>query len=109
LANYSESFFIDQGETPLQIADPSYKSESASGYDYGFKGALLNERLTYTVSGYYINRENVRVTDLEATLKFFALLGLEETHRKESAAGRFTLVFVAAPPVQPVAPAAPAK
>lgn len=39
----------------------------------------------------------IRVTDLDATLKFFSLLGLEETHRKESEKGRFTLVFVAAP------------
>ena len=66
-ANYSESFFIDQGDTPLQIADPNNKPEGAKGYDYGIKGALLNERLTYTVSGYYIDRENVRVTDLVET------------------------------------------
>jgi lactoylglutathione lyase len=39
----------------------------------------------------------IRVTNLDATLKFFSLLGLEETHRKESEAGRFTLVFLAAP------------
>ena len=39
----------------------------------------------------------IRVTDLTATLRFFSLLGLEETHRKESEQGRFTLVFVAAP------------
>ena len=39
----------------------------------------------------------IRVTDLDATLTFFSLLGLEETHRKESEAGRFTLVFLAAP------------
>jgi outer membrane receptor protein involved in Fe transport len=64
-ANYSESYFIDQGDTPLAIADPSYKSEIANGYDYGFKGTLLNERLSYTVSGFYINRENVSVDDIE--------------------------------------------
>jgi lactoylglutathione lyase len=45
----------------------------------------------------------IRVSDLDATLKFFSLLGLEETHRKESAAGRFTLVFVAAPGQKDVA------
>jgi outer membrane receptor protein involved in Fe transport len=66
-ANYSESYFVNQGDTPLQIADPGYKSESAKGYDYGFKGALLNERLNYTVSGYYIERSNVSVTDLVET------------------------------------------
>lgn len=40
----------------------------------------------------------VRVTDLEASLTFFCdHLGLEETRRKEVPAGRFTLVFLAAP------------
>jgi iron complex outermembrane recepter protein len=63
--NYSESYFVNQGDTPALIAEPSYKSEIAGGWDYGFKGSALNERLTYTVSGFYITRENVTVTDVE--------------------------------------------
>ena len=39
----------------------------------------------------------VRVKDLEKSIKFFELLGLEETRRHESEAGRFTLVFMAPP------------
>ncbi|MBA3810881.1 MAG: VOC family protein [Caulobacteraceae bacterium] len=40
----------------------------------------------------------VRVTDLERALDFYcARLGLEEVSRIESAAGRFSLVFLAAP------------
>ena len=39
----------------------------------------------------------IRVTDVEATVKFFNLLGLEEQNRMESEKGRFTLVFLAAP------------
>lgn len=40
----------------------------------------------------------VRVTDLDASLRFYCdLLGLEETRRMENEAGRFTLVFLAAP------------
>ena len=39
----------------------------------------------------------VRVSDLDASLAFYRLLGLEEVGRNESAAGRFTLVFLAAP------------
>ncbi len=66
-ANFSESYFLDQGDTALDIANTAYRPEIANGYDYGFKGSLLNDRLSYTVSGYYINRENVRVTDLEET------------------------------------------
>ena len=39
----------------------------------------------------------VRVQDLEATIAFFKLLGLEETRRTDNEKGRFTLVFMAAP------------
>lgn len=40
----------------------------------------------------------VRVGDLDAALHFYCdLLGLVEIERKENAAGRFTLVFLAAP------------
>lgn len=40
----------------------------------------------------------VRVTDIDASLKFYCdLLGLEELRRKDSEKGRFTLVFLAAP------------
>lgn len=39
----------------------------------------------------------VRVKDLEKTMEFFRLLGLEETRRIDNDRGRFTLVFMAAP------------
>ena len=39
----------------------------------------------------------VRVKDLEASMAFYRLLGLEETRRRDSEQGRFTLVFMAAP------------
>ena len=40
----------------------------------------------------------VRVSDLEASLRFYCeLLGLREVRRHEVPAGRFTLVFLAAP------------
>ena len=39
----------------------------------------------------------IRVADPQAAVDFFKLLGLEEVRRKESEAGRFTLVFLAAP------------
>ncbi|ASK36127.1 VOC family protein [Alloalcanivorax mobilis] len=40
----------------------------------------------------------VRITDLEASLRFYCEgLGLREARRKEVPAGRFTLVFLAAP------------
>lgn len=40
----------------------------------------------------------VRVKDLDASLHFYCdLLGLQEVRRMDNAAGRFTLVFLAAP------------
>ena len=37
----------------------------------------------------------IRVLDLDAALHFFALLGLHEVRRRDSEAGRFTLVYLA--------------
>jgi len=37
----------------------------------------------------------VRVKDLDATMRFFSLLGLKETRRMDNEGGRFTLVFMA--------------
>jgi lactoylglutathione lyase len=37
----------------------------------------------------------VRVKDLEASIRFFELLGLKETKRSDHEQGRFTLVFLA--------------
>jgi lactoylglutathione lyase len=45
----------------------------------------------------------IRVTDLDATLDFFKLIGVKEVRRKEFEKGRFTLVFLAAPGQEDVA------
>lgn len=39
----------------------------------------------------------IRVSDPDATIRFFNLIGLEEIRRHESQQGRFTLIFLAAP------------
>ena len=39
----------------------------------------------------------IRVSDPEATVRFFELIGLKETRRHSSEQGRFTLIFMAAP------------
>jgi lactoylglutathione lyase len=39
----------------------------------------------------------IRVTDPDASVEFFKLIGLEEVRRFEVEAGRFTLIFMAAP------------
>ncbi len=45
----------------------------------------------------------IRVSDIDANLAFFKLIGLEEVRRHEVEAGRFTLVFLAAPGQEGVA------
>ena len=37
----------------------------------------------------------VRVKDLDASMKFYSLLGLKETRRMDNEKGRFTLIFMA--------------
>ncbi len=39
----------------------------------------------------------IRVSDPDATVAFFQLIGLEETRRFDSEQGRFTLIFLACP------------
>ena len=39
----------------------------------------------------------IRVSDPAATIRFFALLGLDEIRRMDSEQGRFSLIFLAAP------------
>jgi lactoylglutathione lyase len=39
----------------------------------------------------------IRVTDPDATIRFFELVGLKETRRFSSDKGRFTLIYLAAP------------
>ena len=39
----------------------------------------------------------VRVTDVDASIAFYNLLGLKEVRRIENEKGRFTLIFLAAP------------
>lgn len=39
----------------------------------------------------------IRVSDPDATIRFFELLGLEERRRMENEAGRYTLIFLGVP------------
>ena len=45
----------------------------------------------------------IRVTDPDATIAFFKLIGVEEVRRISSEQGRFTLIFLAAPGEEGVA------
>ena len=45
----------------------------------------------------------IRVSDPEATIAFFKLIGLTETRRFDNEQGRFTLIFLAAPGEEDIA------
>jgi lactoylglutathione lyase len=45
----------------------------------------------------------IRVSDPDATIRFFELVGLKEVRRMDNEAGRFTLIFLAAPGQEGVA------
>ena len=45
----------------------------------------------------------IRVTDPDATIAFFELIGVREVRRYSSEQGRFTLIFLAAPGQEGVA------
>ena len=64
---------------------PDRRNALGSG---GNKGANMPLRYLHTM---------VRVLDLEASMAFYALLGLREKRRIDNAEGRFTLVFMAPP------------
>lgn len=63
--NYAESFFVNSQTNSAPVfggtVDPV--NEGGFGWDYGFKVSLLQETLDFTLGGFYIVRENIRVTD----------------------------------------------
>jgi iron complex outermembrane receptor protein len=83
--SYSQSYFVDQTSKPITIAgwntvaasgkagtatfvpahfvSAPFHPETAWGYDYGLKGSFFDERLNFTLGGYYASRSNVQVTD----------------------------------------------
>ncbi len=44
----------------------------------------------------------IRITDPDATIRFFDLLGLKEVRRTENEKGRFTLIFLSTPEDQAI-------
>jgi iron complex outermembrane receptor protein len=76
--SYSQSYFVDQTSAPLAVAgyqivttptphvvQAPFQPETAKGWDYGVKGSFFDERLNFTLGGFYANRYNVTVTDDE--------------------------------------------
>lgn len=63
--NYSKSFFPDSQNVD---AKNPVVSETGYGYDYGTKVSLFDDRLDFTLGGFYIMRQNVKVTVLDVNL-----------------------------------------
>jgi outer membrane receptor protein involved in Fe transport len=79
--SYSQSYFVDQTSRPAVIAGwqavaatktvpahfvpAAFQPETAKGYDYGLKGSFFDERLNFTLGGFYASRYHVAVTDVE--------------------------------------------
>ncbi|HEX3730709.1 MAG TPA: TonB-dependent receptor, partial [Opitutaceae bacterium] len=59
----STAYFVDQTSRPAVIAASTYAPFTAKGYDYGVKGSYFNQRLNFTVGGYYDKEYNVLVSD----------------------------------------------
>jgi outer membrane receptor protein involved in Fe transport len=64
-ANYAKSFFISSqtNTAPQYGLQADEVNEGGHGFDYGGKMDGFSGRLKFTLGGFYIVRENVRVTD----------------------------------------------
>ncbi|MDO8539791.1 MAG: TonB-dependent receptor [Opitutaceae bacterium] len=56
----SESF-TPAGQS-ARLGEPHLENETSEGWDYGFKGSFLEDRLLFTVGGFYIDRFGVKTT-----------------------------------------------
>jgi outer membrane receptor protein involved in Fe transport len=61
--SYSEAYFVDQTSRPAVIAASTYAPFTAKGIDYGFKGNYFDQRLNFTLGGFFTHQYNVLVTD----------------------------------------------
>lgn len=66
-ANYSTSF-VPSTQVVTGATTGSYvlPNETAEGYDYGFKGSFAQDRLTFTLGGFYVNQQHISVTANDA-------------------------------------------
>lgn len=61
--NYAKSYYVDtQNRTARSTVQTN---EGGYGWDYGFKFNLLDERLNFTLGGWYIERTNVTVNEFD--------------------------------------------
>jgi outer membrane receptor protein involved in Fe transport len=70
-ASHSTSF-SPAGQV-AKLGDPHLENETSVGWDYGIKASLLENRLVFTVGGFYIDRNGVKTTQRDP------VTGLNET------------------------------
>jgi iron complex outermembrane receptor protein len=70
-ASHSKSF-SPSGQV-AKLGTPRLDNETSIGWDYGIKASYLNDRLIFTLGGYYIDRFGVKATRTDPTT------GLKET------------------------------
>ncbi|MEM8547509.1 MAG: TonB-dependent siderophore receptor [Pseudomonadota bacterium] len=75
-ANFSESF---TPQTSRDINQQLLEPEVGEGYEIGIKGALFNNRLTYTLAAFDITKNNVAVPDLNDPSGFASIADGEQT------------------------------
>lgn len=62
--NYSQSFNPSGQKANASSLVPN---ETGWGYDYGIKSSLFQDRLNFTLGGFYIVKKNVTVTEIDQT------------------------------------------
>lgn len=70
-ASHSTSF-SPNGQV-AKLGDPHLSNETSVGWDYGVKSTFLDERLIFTLGGFYIDRSGVKTTRTDP------VTGLKET------------------------------
>jgi outer membrane receptor for ferric coprogen and ferric-rhodotorulic acid len=81
-ANYAKSFFVQSqtNNAPQYGVAPDQVNEGGHGFDWGVKADVFNGRLKFTLGGFYVVRENVRVTDEDGVIRRIGIIlsrGLE--------------------------------
>lgn len=61
--NYARSYYVDTQNRTAKADGQT--NEGGYGWDYGLKFNLLDQRLNFTLAGWYIERTNVTVTEFD--------------------------------------------
>jgi outer membrane receptor protein involved in Fe transport len=77
--NWSRSFDPRMGSIQAQHVESNggkpWDNETAEGWDYGVKCGFFDDNLSFTLGGFYIDRRNVRIADLDASGDLFYFAG----------------------------------